>query len=341
MVQHHRTAYSLRLAAGPTVTLLATLLLFSVIAAAQMTPLVFSQTPAQGVSRGRPGGADASELDRARILSQAGQEQAAEVLVRQYLSAVPNSGQAHALLGLVKYREGHPDQSLDEYSAAAKLSAMSADDLRIVALDYIDLRDLPHAEQWLKESIRRNGKDWRTWRYLGGVEYSEEHAADAAAAFQQCLALDPENALAEDGLARSHEAMGQSAAAEAEYRKAVELDKAPDQSELPFLHYGAYLRKVGRLPDATTELTKAISLSPQDWEPHSELGQTKRDAGDLQSAASEMEEAIRLAPDRPRLRMILAQIYKREGYPDKAEAEIRIYTQTVKKADSNREDLDR
>jgi tetratricopeptide (TPR) repeat protein len=245
------------------------------------------------------------------------------------------------LLGLVKYREGHPDQSLDEYSAAAKLSALSADDLRIVALDYIDLRDLPHAEQWLKESIRRNGKDWRTWRYLGGVEYSEEHAADAAAAFQQCLALDPENALAEDGLARSHEAMGQSAAAEAEYRKAVELDKAPDQSELPFLHYGAYLRKVGRLPDATTELTKAISLSPQDWEPHSELGQTKRDAGDLQSAASEMEEAIRLAPDRPRLRMILAQIYKREGYPDKAEAEIRIYTQTVKKADSNREDLDR
>src|SRR5579859_5632569 len=113
-----------------------------------------------------PAPADSAQLARAQALSQSGAQADAEPILLDYLKRQPQSARAHALLGLLKYREGVPDKSLDQYSLAAKGGALGADDLRIVALDYLQLHDLPSAEHWLKASIERNPKDWRTWRYL-------------------------------------------------------------------------------------------------------------------------------------------------------------------------------
>jgi Flp pilus assembly protein TadD len=69
--------------------------------------------------------------------------------------------------------------------------------------------------------VQLDKTEWRTWRYLGGVQYSEEKVAEAVESFSQCLRLDPNNALAEDGLARSLEAQGKSAEAASAYQLAV------------------------------------------------------------------------------------------------------------------------
>ncbi len=307
-----------------------------------LVPLALGQPLLQSVLKNKPTNLQVIQLDNVKAMTQAGCQEGAELILRQYLLGAPASAQAHALLGLVKFREGEADKSLDEYSLAAKYGNIDADDLRIVALDYVKLHDLSSAERWLKASIKKENKDWRTWRYLGGVEYSEEHPAEAASAFQECLVLDSKNVLAEDGLARSHEAQGQSERAASEYRMAILWNsKRPDKSWLPLLHYGSYLRRAGRLTESIENLTQAVSISPGDWEAHTELGQAYKAVGDLQAAENEVEIAIKLAPERIRLHMILAQIYRHEGQKDKSAAEIQIYTSLAAKDVSDRSKLDR
>jgi tetratricopeptide (TPR) repeat protein len=316
--------------------------LYIVVSGSQLIALAPSQILPLIITPDKRADSASSDLDKARTMSQNGHQEDAEQILLQYLLRTPASAEAHALLGLVKFREGKPDKSLDEYSSAAKYGSLTADDLRIVALDYVKLNELSDAEQWLKESIKRDSKDWRTWRYLGGVEYSEERVADAAAAFRECLALDPENVIAEDGLARSHEALGESERAASEYRTAILWNsKAPEKSSLPLLHYGSYLRTANRLPEAIENLTQALDLSPEDWEVHLVLGQAYQQIGNLPAAQSEVESAIKLAPERIRLRIILARIYQGEGQKDKAAAQIQIYRSLAAKITLDRGDLDR
>lgn len=281
-------------------------------------------------------------LDQAQALSQRGAQADAERILMNYLTRNPQSQAGHELAGLVKYREGVPDKSLDQYSLAAKLGPLTADDLRTVALDYVQLNDLPKSEHWLKQSIARNPRDWRPWRYLGGVQYSEEHPAEAAASFDQCLRLDPGNALAKDGLARSHEAMGNTKEAAEEYRQAIMLNSRSVQpSSLPLLHYGSYLRRAGRLSEAIPLLKQAEQLASEDWEAHTELAQAHEDNGDLKGAESEFQRAITLAPDRIRLYYMLARAYQRDGQKERAAAEMKLYQDFAAKNSAHRDLLDR
>jgi Tfp pilus assembly protein PilF len=282
-------------------------------------------------------------LDQAQTLSQAGSQADAERILLEFLVQDACSERAHALLGLVKFRQGLADKSLDQYSLAAKCGALDADDLRIVALDYVQLKDLHAAEHWLKASIARNPRDWRSWRYLGGVEYSEEHPIEAANAFEECLRLDPENALAEDGLARSHEAVGQVEEAGKEYRLGIFWNsRSAAPSWLPLMHYGSYLRRTAsQLPVAIQYLKQAEQLSSKDWEVHADLGQAYEDSANLEAAQNELQTAITLAPDRIRLHMILARIYQHEGLKDQAAAEIKLYMDFVSKTTGSRDTLDK
>jgi tetratricopeptide (TPR) repeat protein len=284
----------------------------------------------------------ASQLDHAQTLSQQGDNAGAERILNEYLDGDPQSERAHALLGLVKYRQHIPDKSLDQYSLAKRYGALNADDLRIVGLDYVELHDLPSAERWLKASIGLHANDWRTWRYLAGVQYSEEHPVDAANSFAQCLRLDPGNALAEDGLARSHEALGDTDKAAEEYRQAVLFNsRSRPPSWLPLLHYGSYLRRTSHLSEAIPLLKQAEQLAPDDWEPHAEMAQADEDNGELKAAESEFQRALALAPDRVRLHMMLARTYQRDGQKDKAAAEIKLYREFASRNANQRDLLDK
>ena len=289
-----------------------------------------------------PASAHSAQLDQAQALSQSGAQAEAERILLDLLRKDPQSTKAHALLGLVNYREGVPDKSLDQYSLAAKGGSLGGDDLRIVGLDYVQLHDLPSAEHWLKTSIERNPDDWRTWRYLGGVQYSEEHPVEAAHSFEKCLHLDPANALAEDGLARSHEALGDTQIAAEEYRQAV-LHNAHSRppSWLPLLHYGSYLRRSSRVSEAMPYLKQAEQLARNDWEVHAEMAQANEEGGDLKTAETEYQRAIALAPDRIRLHIMLARIYQRDGQKEKAAAEIKLYQEFAAKNVNHRDLLDK
>jgi len=235
-------------------------------------------------------------------------------------------GEEYSARAIELYREHQPDRSLDAFSALLRFRQLTAEELRFVGLDYVALKDPVSAEKWLHASLQLDKTEWRTWRYLGGVQYSEEKVPEAVESFRQCLRLDPSNALAEDGLARSLEAQGKSAEAASSYQLAVIFSSKDDApSYLPPLHYGTYLLRQRDLKGALTYLSIAEKLGPEDPEVHEALSQIFRDTGDLQQAIAEMYIASGLSPEKARPHFLLAQLYRAEGKDLEMKREIATY----------------
>lgn len=249
------------------------------------------------------------------------------------------SASLYSQLGVARYRNHEPDKSLNAFTSMLKFRQPDADELRIIALDYVDLRDLQSADKWLRASLKLNPTDWRTWRYLGGVQFSEELIADALISFRECLRLDPQNALAEDGLARSLEAQGNLSEARRHFESAEQMNRADaSPSALPPLHYGEFLFRQNNLSQALAELTFASRLAPGDAETHEYLSHVHRESGELKEAVEEMRTASQLRPDSPRLHLLLGRLYRSAGSPTEANTEINRY---VELSSQHKQDWDR
>src|SRR5205823_62954 len=109
-----------------------------------------------------------AELAYAKSLLDHGQFTEAENHLRLFLRTYPTSADGHLLLGYALFREiqgravqqGRADlkfeeqnakASLAEYTEGAKYRSPGAFDLKIVALDYVLLRDYVDADKWLTE----------------------------------------------------------------------------------------------------------------------------------------------------------------------------------------------
>ena len=238
----------------------------------------------------------------------------------------PSSGEEFSARGIELYREHQSGRSLDAFSALLKFRQLNAAELRFVGLDYVALEDLAAADKWLHASLQLDKTEWRTWRYLGGVQYSEEKVPEAVESFRQCLRLDPGNALAEDGLARSLDAQGKSTEAAGAYQLAVTFNaKDPMPSYLPPLHYGTYLLRLRDLKGALKYLSIARELGPEDADVYEALSNVFRATGNLREATAEMYIAAGLSPEKARLHFILAQLYRAEGKDVEMKREIATY----------------
>jgi tetratricopeptide (TPR) repeat protein len=235
-------------------------------------------------------------------------------------------GEEYSARAIELYREHQPDRSLDAFSALLRFRQPTAEELRFVGLDYVELKDPVSADRWLHASLQLDKTEWRTWRYLGGVQYSEEKVPEAIESFSQCLRLDPGNALAEDGLARSLDAAGKTAEAASAYQLAVMFnskDRTP--SYLPPLHYGTYLLRLRDLKGALKYLSIAEKLGPEDPEVHEEVSKVYRATGDMQQAIAEMGIASVQSPGKARPHFLLAQLYRAEGKDVEMKREIATY----------------
>jgi protein O-mannosyl-transferase len=106
--------------------------------------------------------------------------------------------------------------------------------------------------------------------------------------------------------------------AEAQYRKAVELDPS---YEPPHNNLGNILMASGRLPEAEASYRRAVELRPGYWEARSNLGLALARQNKLKPAAAELEEAARLKPDAAGIHKNLGLVYMALGRKDEAKAE--------------------
>ncbi len=276
--------------------------------------------------------AEAEPLAEARRAVDAGHLSAAEALLRVVLRAGPGTqpappvtAEAHYLLGYVLFREQRATDSLAEYTAGAALQAPTAQELEVVASDYVLLKDYADAEHWLRYATARAPAELRAWYLLGRTEYNLDRDQEAADAFQRCLQLAPRDIRCEYNLGLAFERLQQPEQAEAAYHTAIAWQAAtPTQDPQPYLDLGLLERKQGRTADAIAHLRTAATLAPRNplaWE---QLGLALDTAGQTSEAILALQQAATSAPEAQQPHFFLGRIYRRLGRADDAAAQFRI-----------------
>lgn len=277
----------------------------------------------------------------------------AEKRTRQILDTRPESAEAHYLLGFILFSEIRQEylgeekshgasfrynddvgknlgalrdekarESLAELSAGARYHSPSAFNLKIVALDYLLLKDKPAAEKWLSASVKLNSNDAQAWFYLGRTEYSETKYLPAIEAFEHCLKLEPKNVVAEYNVGLSYEGLGQKDEALQAYQNSIEWQTATaTKSADPYVALGRLYLSQNQPGKAVPYLVRAAAAFPQISLVHEELGKAYSSMRRLPEAQLELEKAAQLSPDRASLRCVLGEVYQREKMSAKAQAE--------------------
>lgn len=252
-------------------------------------------------------------------LTKDGKYAAAEKDLRAFLQQDLNSADAHFLLGYVLYREQHPKSSLAEYTAGARIRKPKANDLAVVAMDYILLRDYTDADKWLTLATHWEPSSFLYLYYLGRTKYNEAQYQQAADIFKRALLLQPKSVRAEYNLGLSYAGLNQEDAAVTAYKTAILWERGsahPDPQ--PFFDLGHVFLDRGNYQQAAVNLEKAVSLDPENPRFHEFLGQAYEFLGRLKSASTQMEDAIEISPNISALHFQLGRIYQKEGLTAKA-----------------------
>jgi tetratricopeptide (TPR) repeat protein len=293
-------------------------------------------------------------LAPARSLLKEGKLIDAEAATRNYLQAHADSADAHFLLGfilfreiqgkwletekesdeairyntrdlsgsLVAYRDAKVKESLAEYTLGAKYHLPNAFDLKIVALNYILLKDYIDADHWLTRSLQWDSRDAQAWYYLGRTKYSESQFPRAIEAFQQCLKLEPRNVEAENNVGLSYEALGQWDQAIQAFENAIVWEaESPSKDPEPFIELAHLYLDRNQPEKAVPYLKQSIAVFPKVSKAHEALGKAYSLLHRLPEAQAELEQAVALEPETASLRCMLGQVYRQEGMISRAKTE--------------------
>jgi tetratricopeptide (TPR) repeat protein len=272
----------------------------------------------------------ASLLYRGKSLVNLGQFEDAASTLEEYRKTHPHSDDAAYLLGYVRFRQNKPKQSLQAFTDAAKLHDPTADDLKVVALDYVLLEDYDDAARYLEESLARDPGNVEALYHLGRVRYQQNRFDLAVAAFREVLKRDPRNVRAEDNLGLSLEAKNEVDAAVAAYREAIKLDESlPVQTEQPSLNLGVLLAKTGHSEEAIPLLVRASAIAPNSGKVHYQLAKVYFDLNRLDDAQREAEKAVTLDQGESSDHYLLGRIYQRLGKGELGKEQFRITEQLI------------
>jgi tetratricopeptide (TPR) repeat protein len=247
---------------------------------------------------------------------------AAENALRHYIAAHQQSSDASYLLGFILHRENRPAESLAAYTQAATLSTPSAEDLKIVALDYVLLNDYPDAIKWLQKAVEFDPNNEDAWYYLGRAYYTKGSLPEARKTFQHLLELDPRDVRAENNLGLILETEGQPAAAIDAYRRSIAWQQQSLRpSEQPYVNLGSLLLEQGQTKDALPPLQKATELAPSNAYCHLKLGMVYRKLGRFSEAQQELEKTTQLEPENAAAHYQLGRTLKENNSLQRAQAE--------------------
>jgi Flp pilus assembly protein TadD len=266
-------------------------------------------------------------LAQARALASAGKLADSESMLREYIQGHRSSAEAHFLLGYVLFRRQEAKESLAEFTAGAAIQRPHADELKIVASDYVMLGDYGDADKWFTSVIVEKPDDSDAWYLLGRAKFNESNFAAAVTCFQRALALHPKYVDAENNLGLAFLQLNENDKAEAAFQTAIDWQGETPKDAQPFLNLGSMYADQSKFDQSVTYLTKAAALAPDNPRIHEELARVYIAQQKLPEAQSELEKAVTLAPKISGLHFKLGQIYRKEGLRERAEQEFQICAQ--------------
>jgi len=249
----------------------------------------------EAIEKSAPGTSDAL-LFRGKSLIDMGRFTEAGTALQSYCSQHPESDDGLYLLAYVRFRENKPVESLQLFTQAARLKPPTADDFKIIGLDYALLDDNQSAAKYLQRAVSIQPNSIEARYYLGRALYLQNKFDQCISVFEEVLKQDPTLVKAQDNLALAREGKNQPEMAIAAYRKAIDMDRqSAKRSEQPYLNLATLLIKSGQPREAIPLLKEAQHIRPDSAKVRYELGNAYLGLGQLKDANKMRPEQVSFA----------------------------------------------
>lgn len=236
----------------------------------------------------------------------------------------------HNLLGKAYEANGQFDKTVLELQQAIRLAP--TEESYVFDLAYVLLvhQNFDVAIQVLEAAKTRFSQSAQLELALGIANYGQRQFAEAVDAFLRTTQLAPKVEQPYVFLARiiNH---GEGRLGEITERFARFAEANPKNYLGHFLHAKGLIAQMGpsvssvQAKEAEALLNQSISLNPEFWESHFELGILLEGKREFAAAASHLERAVRLNPKAPAPHYRLARVYDRLGQPENAESERKLH----------------
>ncbi|MGQ9837891.1 MAG: tetratricopeptide repeat protein [Cyanobacteriota bacterium] len=239
-------------------------------------------------------GSLADSLALVRQYRQSGQLGPALSLCQQLIHVYPEDFAAHYWLGSLYLEVGDPYQALPQLQLALSLRGDWIPAWRDLGHTWRMLGNLKEAVQAYEQGLALAPQDGELLLGLGSSLLAQGNIPQAIAVLQQAVAIQPPSVYALASLGNALMMNGQLSEAEASFRQALAL--APAEARIR-VNLGYCLHLQDRLEEATDCLRQALPLLPADPQPYNNLGTLLQEQNQLQAAIECYRHSLRLAPN--------------------------------------------
>lgn len=231
--------------------------------------------------------------------------------------SVPNSALLHFVLGTILRQQNRFDEALDEFTEASLLMPGFPETHSQLSYLFYRTDDSDNALAEARTALSIDPANAEAYRYLGLALYADGRYDAALHAFDESLAREPEGSVANADvyfdMGITHHDQGDVRRAAIAYRHALSL--RPDFWEA-HSNLGGVLHDQGKLDEAIAEYRSAKHLKPDDASVRNNLGNTLCDKSDFDGAIAEFNDLYRQNPDWDGGHNCLARAYmSKRDYP--------------------------
>ncbi len=224
-------------------------------------------------------------------------------LIALYNLASARAGLGHYAEAAADYRKilaGHPGDARTLNSLGAALE---------------NAGDAPGAEEAFKQAIASGADTCDPQFNLAQLELKNSKFAQAEEQFRDLLRQCKGDAETHNGLAIALEGEGDSAPAQAEFERALELDSS---NFTALYHLGEMAIESGQPERAVDLLEKAIAQHPDDVDARERLAMGYAQSGRQDDALTQLRAAVRIKPGDANLHALLSQVLAGTGQLEQA-----------------------
>lgn len=175
----------------------------------------------------------------------------------------------------------------------------------------------------MEQCVSAAPTDAEAWNELGTLELAMNDVAAAARSFARAVELDPHSAIYHHHYGSTLRRQEQWAAAEAEYRLAIECNA--DQFD-SYVKLAELCERRGAVDEAVETYRRAIALRPKNIVAMNALGILLHNRGRYDEAIVAYEQALKLEPNRPELQHNLGNTFRTLGRFEEAATRFRQAT---------------
>jgi len=237
-----------------------------------------------------------------------------------------HAGELYALLGAVEFVAGRMEPAAQAFRQSDSLAALQERDRFTLAMSLANLGETEGARTELATLNRLRPEQPLYLYWLARLDYYQRRYEDAIAKLRRVLELDPQSSRAEDNLGLALDMVGRAEEAQAEFAKAIALNRSLKQpSPWPPHNFGYLLLRLEKLEAAEKALRESLEYDSRFAQAHYHLGRVLEKLGRDAEAIAEYRAAIPLDPAQAEPYYSLGLLYRRLNRTAEADAAFAEY----------------